>query len=155
MPSLNSAGSISAGERRQRPTPRTATRGASSTRQRPRNTGASARFDATMTALTGGCPMPDLTTVPARKGKAAYLGRGERLRLINTHGGQVVDTWAFSRDDIHEFMSMEHSRAHLSKILPTAGDTMVSNRRCPILTFVEDTSGGVHDTLIAACDPRR
>src|SRR5438874_3051921 len=99
--------------------------------------------------------MPELTTVPARKGKAAYLGRGERLRLINTHGGQVVDTWAFNRDDIHEFMSMEHSRAHLSKILPTAGDTMVSNRRRPILSFVEDTSGGIHDTLIAACDPRR
>ena len=95
--------------------------------------------------------MPDLTTVPARKGKAAYLGRGERLRLINTHGGQVVDTWAFSRDDIHEFMSMEHSHAHLSKILPTAGDTMVTNRRRPILDFVEDTSGGIHDTLIAPC----
>ncbi len=99
--------------------------------------------------------MPDPILVPARKGKAARLDRGERLRLVNTHGRQVVDTWAFSRDDIAEFMSMEHTRAHLQKILPTTGDTLYSNRRRPLLSFVEDTSGGIHDTLIAACDARR
>ena len=95
------------------------------------------------------------TEIPARKGKAAYLARGEQLRLVNTHGGQVVDTWAFNPHDMQEFMSMEHSRAALEKILPTAGDTMMSNRRRPILSFVADNSGGVHDTLIAACDRRR
>ncbi len=52
--------------------------------------------------------MPALTTIPTRKGKAAFLRHGEVLRLINTHGGQVVDTWAFSRDDLHEFLSMAH-----------------------------------------------
>jgi uncharacterized protein YcgI (DUF1989 family) len=93
-----------------------------------------------------------ITTVPARKGKAAYLSAGERLRLVNTHGGQVVDTWAFNRADLHEFLSMAHTHAHLSKILPSIGDTLVSNRRRPMLTFIEDNSGGVHDTLIAACD---
>ena len=96
--------------------------------------------------------MASLTTVPARKGKAAYLAQGERLRLVNTHGQQVVDTWAFNRADPHEFMSMAHSHAHLSKILPTTGDTLVSNRRRPMLAFIEDNSGGIHDTLIAACD---
>ena len=99
--------------------------------------------------------MPDPILVPARKGKAARLDRGERLRLVNTHGRQVVDTWAFNRDDIAEFMSMEHTRAHLQKILPTTGDTLYSNRRRPMLSFVEDTSGGIHDTLIAACDAPR
>lgn len=96
--------------------------------------------------------MPDRSTIPARKGKAAYLRQGERIRLINTHGQQVVDTWAFNRHDIGEFMSMPHTHTQLSKILPTAGDTLFSNRRRPILTFLEDNSGGVHDTLIAACD---
>jgi len=99
--------------------------------------------------------MPDPILVPARKGKAARLDRGARLRLVNTHGQQVVDTWAFNRGDIAEFMSMEHTRAHLQKILPTTGDTLYSNRRRPLLSFVEDTSGGIHDTLIAACDARR
>jgi uncharacterized protein YcgI (DUF1989 family) len=99
--------------------------------------------------------MPERILVPARKGRAVRLVCGQRLRLVNTHGQQVVDTWAFNADDIGEFMSMAHSHAHLSKILPTTGDTMVSNRRQPMLTFVEDTSGGIHDTLIAACDQWR
>jgi uncharacterized protein YcgI (DUF1989 family) len=96
--------------------------------------------------------MPERSTIPARKGKAATMRQGERLKLVNTHGQQVVDTWAFNRDDMSEFMSMEHTHTQLSKILPTTGDTLVSNRRRPILSFVEDTSGGLHDTLVAACD---
>jgi uncharacterized protein YcgI (DUF1989 family) len=99
--------------------------------------------------------MPETILVPARKGKATRLARGKRLRLVNTHGQQVVDTWAFNADDVAEFMSMAHSHASLSKILPTTGDTMVSNRRRPMLTFIDDTSGGIHDTLIAACDQWR
>jgi uncharacterized protein YcgI (DUF1989 family) len=96
-----------------------------------------------------------LITIPARKGKAALLRGGELLRLVNTHGQQVVDTWAFNRDDLNEYMSMAHSHAELSKTLPTTGDTLVSNRRRPMLTFVEDNSGGIHDTVIAACDRYR
>jgi len=49
-------------------------------------------------------------------------------------------------------MSMEHSRVALERIIPGIGDALVTNRRRPILTLVEDTSGGVHDTLFAACD---
>ena len=99
--------------------------------------------------------MSELIAIPARRGRAVPLRLGERLRLVNTHGQQVIDTWAFAQADIGEFMSMEHSRTHLAKLFPTIGDTLLSNRRRPILSFVEDTSGGVHDTLIAACDRRR
>ena len=99
--------------------------------------------------------MSGLIVIPARKGKAASLRAGDIVRVVNTHGGQVVDTWAFSRDDLAEYMSMAHSHAQLSKTLPTAGDTLVSSRRRPMLTFVEDTSGGLHDTVIAACDRYR
>ena len=90
--------------------------------------------------------------IPARGGKAAFLAVGQQVKVINTHGQQVVDTWAFSRDDLSEFMSMEHSRTSLGRIMPELGQTMVSNRRRPVLTLAEDTSGGVHDTLLAACD---
>ncbi len=94
-------------------------------------------------------------TIPARKGKAAFVAKGQIIRVINTHGQQVVDTWAFNRADLSEFMSMEHSRAGLLKIIPAPGDTMLSNHRRPIVTFVEDNSGGIHDTLMAACDRYR
>ena len=36
--------------------------------------------------------------------------------------------------------------------MPHTGDTLVSNRRLPIVTIREDDSPGVHDTVIACCD---
>jgi uncharacterized protein len=94
----------------------------------------------------------ELTTIPALRGKAALAKAGQHVAVINTHGEQVVDTWAFVQDDLNEFMSMEHTRAALGKLIPKKGDTLLTNHRRPILTIVEDTSPGIHDTLIAACD---
>lgn len=101
--------------------------------------------------------MPESPTlqIPTRRGKAAHIKQGQIVRVINTHGEQVVDTWAFNAADLHEFMSMEHSRAHILRIVPQVGDTMLTNQRRPILTLVEDTAGGAHDTIIAACDRYR
>ena len=96
-----------------------------------------------------------LITIPARRGKAAFVAEGQHVRVVNTHGQQVVDTWAFRRDDLAEFMSMEHSRTAIGRTMPTLGQSMVTNRRRPILTLAEDTSGGIHDTLLAACDRYR
>jgi len=97
----------------------------------------------------------ELIAIPARRGKAAFVSKGQKIAVINTHGQQVVDTWAFRREDPSEFMSMEHSRTALGRIMPAVGQYMVTNRRRPILTLAEDTSGGVHDTLLAACDRYR
>jgi uncharacterized protein len=93
-----------------------------------------------------------MIAIPARRGKAVRLRAGQSVRVINTHGQQVVDTWAFSAADPGEFMSMEHARAAMGHIIPKVGDALVTNRRRPILRLVEDSSGGIHDTLIAACD---
>lgn len=99
--------------------------------------------------------MSDPITIPARRGKAAFVRQGQTIKVINTHGHQVVDTWAFLRNDLGEFMSMEHSRATHHHIIPRVGDVLLSNRRRPILTLLEDTAGGIHDTLMAACDRYR
>jgi len=96
--------------------------------------------------------MSELVTIPARHGKAARLAQGQSIRIVNTHGNQVVDTWAFNAADLREFMSMEHARAYIDRIRPRVGDPIASNHRRPILTLTEDTSPGAHDTLIAACD---
>lgn len=97
----------------------------------------------------------EILTIPARKGTAAYATKGQTIKCINTHGEQVVDTWAFNRTDLDEFMSMEHSRPQLLHIIPKVGDLLLTNKRRPILTIVKDTSGGIHDTLMAACDRYR
>ncbi|KYG42383.1 hypothetical protein M433DRAFT_137295, partial [Acidomyces richmondensis BFW] len=54
-----------------------------------------------------------------------------------------------------EYMSMAHSRAATLHLRPKVNDVLVSNLRAPMLTLVEDTSPGIHDTLMAACDPQR
>ena len=97
----------------------------------------------------------ETVTIPARRGKAARVRKGQRITIISTHGTQVVDTWAFSAEDPTEWMSMEASRAWFLKLAGAVGDSYVTNRRRPILTLVEDTSGGAHDMLMAACDLQR
>lgn len=96
-----------------------------------------------------------LITIPARRGKAIRLQRGQHVKVINTHGQQVVDTWAFHSANLAECMSMAHTRAALLRLHVRVGESLVTNRRRPILTLVADTSPGVHDTLIAACDRYR
>ena len=92
-----------------------------------------------------------LHIVPAGRGLALSLAAGQRVRVINTHGTQVVDCWAFVASDISEFLSLEHCREVRQKILFDVGDQLVTNRYRPILTFIADTSPGEHDTLVAAC----
>ncbi|TMJ72124.1 MAG: urea carboxylase-associated family protein, partial [Alphaproteobacteria bacterium] len=71
--------------------------------------------------------------IPARRGKALHLRRGQKAQVVNTKGQQVVDTWAFNAADLSEFMSMEHSRVAMGRIIPAIGDALVTNRRRPIL----------------------
>src|SRR6185369_6133034 len=85
-----------------------------------------------------------LRTIPARRGTAARARRGQHVRIVNTHGTQVVDTWAFSAEDVTEWMAMEASRAWFLRLAAAVGDAFVTNRRRPILTLVEDTSGCAH-----------
>ncbi len=47
---------------------------------------------------------------------------------------------------------MSHTRASTCHLSPLPRDILTTTRRKPILEFLQDTSGGVHDTLIAACD---
>ena len=100
-------------------------------------------------------PAAERTTIPAGHARAAFVARGRRVRVINTHGTQVVDCWAFNADDTAEYMSMEHCRVSFERYRPRRGDTMVTNKRRPILEIMEDTANGAHDTLLAACDRYR
>ena len=99
--------------------------------------------------------MGEVVAIPARKGRAVAMAKGQRIKVINTHGQQVVDAWAFNRQDPSEFMSMEHTRTALLRAIPRVGDALVTNHRRPILTLVEDSSPGIHDTLLASCDRYR
>ncbi len=94
-------------------------------------------------------------TLKAGEGIAVSLTAGEQLRVVNLRGSQVVDLWAVSTSDPDEYLSMEHTHVALAKLVPRVGDDLYSSRRRALLTFAEDTSPGVHDTLMAACDAER
>jgi uncharacterized protein YcgI (DUF1989 family) len=96
-----------------------------------------------------------MEVIAAGTGRAITMSAGDQIDIINPAGTQVVDTWALCLPDTTEHLSMEHTRAALLRLVPRLGDQLVTNRRRPVLTLVDDTSPGVHDTLIPACDPAR
>ncbi len=93
--------------------------------------------------------------IPARQGRAVRMAKGQSLTIINPHGHQVCDFWALIDGAPAEFLSMEHTRTALGRIYVRTGDVLVTNRRRPLIEIVEDTSPGVHDTVIACCDAQR
>jgi uncharacterized protein YcgI (DUF1989 family) len=97
--------------------------------------------------------------VPGGTGRAVRVRAGELVRIVDVAGGQVGDVFAFAADGSgehphHEHHSAAHTRAATNRLFPAAGEPFVTDRRRPILTLVTDTSPGLHDMLIAACDPQ-
>ncbi|KAK8217516.1 hypothetical protein M8818_001274 [Zalaria obscura] len=96
-----------------------------------------------------------MTLIPARKAVAFSIRSGQTLKVVNTHGKQVVDFWALNPNDPHDFLSMVHCRTILLKVAISKGDKLYSTRRKPMLTVVDDTTKGVHDIIWSACDSER
>lgn len=80
---------------------------------------------------------------------------GEHLRIVDVEGEQVGDLFAFAAADPGGYLSASHTRTSTSRLFPRIGEQFIANRRRPILTLVAETSQGVNDILIAACDPER
>lgn len=99
--------------------------------------------------------MNSLRVIPARRGKAVALKQGQAIKIINTHGHQVVDFWAYVLGHQTEFSGMEQCRATWLKLCPEVGDHLYSNRRRPLMTLEADTSPGKHDSVMAPCDNER
>lgn len=98
---------------------------------------------------------PDVLHVAPGHAVAVAAGVGQRVIITDPQGGQVGDLFAVSAHDPDENLSASHTRATLRRLFPAIGESFVTTRRRPILTLLEDTSPGVHDLLIAACDPDR
>lgn len=93
--------------------------------------------------------------IPAYEGRGVRLSTGQQFRCIDVEGAQCGDLFLFSTDDVREYLSAEHTRLRTSRLFPKPGQSFVTNRRRPILKFVADDTPGLHDMLIAACDPTR
>jgi uncharacterized protein YcgI (DUF1989 family) len=93
--------------------------------------------------------MVEQRVVPAAGGAGLKLKRGQRLRIIDTHGGQSGDLMAYSEDG-RERLSSGRTFDYGGKIYVSAGDVLWSDLSNPMLTIVADDVGR-HDMLYAAC----
>jgi uncharacterized protein YcgI (DUF1989 family) len=92
-------------------------------------------------------------TVLAGRGAAVPVSEGDEVAIVNVSGTQVVDFWCLPKSSSQEYLSLEHCREVLGKIYFSAGDVLISDRYVPVIDYVADTTGGLHDTLIAPCNP--
>jgi len=93
--------------------------------------------------------------VTAGDGRAFQLGEGKRARLITLKGQQSADFFAFRAGSLGEYLSPAHTWMDTRALHPRVGDVFVSQLRAPMIEFVEDGADGLHDLLIAPCDPIR
>lgn len=93
--------------------------------------------------------------IPASEARLARVPAGERFRIVDLEGCQCVDFWSLRAGDLTEWASAEHTRVELNRLFPVVGEHIYTNRRERMLLFEEDNSPGIHDMLVAACDPPR
>ena len=61
--------------------------------------------------------------------RAVAVKAGDSVRVVNTHGTQVVDFWAVRADRPEIAMSMQHSRIRWRNLRPRPGDEMLDEER--------------------------
>lgn len=94
------------------------------------------------------------TRIPPGEGRTFEVRQGQYVALVDVKGKQVGDFWAIDAHDFDHFFSPPHTIVRLSSLVLRVGDTLVTNRRLPILTLVADDVGR-HDLLYPPCDPAR
>ena len=92
--------------------------------------------------------------VPGGFGGGWSARAGQVVTVVDLEGEQAGDFIAFVADDPEEWLSPVHTREVLRSIFVGPGDTLMTNRRRPVLEIVRDDVG-VHDATIPACDPTR
>jgi urea carboxylase-associated protein 1 len=99
-----------------------------------------------MTTLT---PLLTVTVQPG-DGWHGVVPAGGRLRIVDLHGNQAVDSLFFdAADPTNRYSAMDTIREQGAVYL-TVGSALLTQRLDPLLTIVEDTCGR-HDTLGGAC----
>lgn len=91
--------------------------------------------------------------VLAGKGAQIAVRAGDDVAIVNVSGTQVVDFWCLPVSSPQQYLSLEHCREVLGKVYFEPGDALISNQYETLFDYVADTTGGLHDTLIAPCNP--
>jgi urea carboxylase-associated protein 1 len=88
--------------------------------------------------------------VPAGAPWSALIGKGQTLRIIDSHGQQAVDTLFYRADDPRERYSAQDTLRAQNSAYVGVGTRLLSNEGRTMLRVVAD-SCGLHDTSAGAC----
>lgn len=91
-----------------------------------------------------------VTDVPAGEGFTGVLATGERLRIVDLHGNQAVDTLFFDAGDYANRYSAVDTIREQGSIYLGLGSRLLATDGEPLVTIVDDTCCR-HDTLGGAC----
>jgi uncharacterized protein len=89
-------------------------------------------------------------TIPAGAPWSAFIRKGQRLRIVDTHGQQAVDTLFYRADDTQERYSGQDTLRAQGSAYVGVGTRIMSNEGRTMLRVVAD-SCGLHDTSAGAC----
>ncbi|SHH11145.1 urea amidolyase associated protein UAAP2 [Cognatishimia maritima] len=88
--------------------------------------------------------------IPANVGWSGVIKKAQRIRIVDLHGQQAVDTLFYNAEDTAERYSAQDTvRAQMSPYV-TTGSRLMSNEGNVMLTVLDD-SVGHHDTSAGAC----
>lgn len=105
--------------------------------------------------MSAAIEQPELTArlvvdIPAGDGFSGILTTGERLRIVDLHGNQAVDTLFFDAHDYANRYSAPDTIREQGSIYLEQGSRLLALDCEPLVTIVADTCGR-HDTLGGAC----
>jgi urea carboxylase-associated protein 1 len=88
--------------------------------------------------------------VPAGRGFAREIARGQILRIVDLEGNQAVDTLFYNARDLDERYSANDTIRGQRSLYLTTGTKLLSSEGRALLTIIADTCGR-HDTIGGAC----
>ena len=89
--------------------------------------------------------------IPASKGNATILEKGDQIEIVDIEGKQVGDLMAWVLNSSEEWFSPAHTITHNWSIKLNVGDSLVTNFRREILKIISDDVG-YHDIVVPCCD---
>jgi uncharacterized protein YcgI (DUF1989 family) len=92
----------------------------------------------TTAAETAAPPLVD-DYIPARKGGAWVVEKGQRIRIIDVEGAAICDFVCFNADNLRERFSQARTKADQGKFAISLGDRLYSRDNNVFLTIVADT----------------
>jgi urea carboxylase-associated protein 1 len=90
------------------------------------------------------------TVVEAGDGALIAVPAGGRLRIVDTHGNQAVDTLLYDANDIDNRYSAFDTVREQGAVYLTTGSRLLSTRLDELAVITDDTCGR-HDTIGGAC----